>query len=120
MLFCLAADLGSKATGEWEKAEWVSGWAAMPGKYVNLATLTHLVLQSVTNLFTLTNCRLSIDSIGGMKNRLPAIRKQLNSDPAYFKKVYMHTFDLAKAVGARTLALDSGTSCLSTVLTTSY
>lgn len=43
-----------------------------------------------------------------MKNRLPGLRKQLNSDPAYFKKVYMHTFDLAKAPGSRTLALDSG------------
>ena len=43
-----------------------------------------------------------------MKNRLPGLRNQLNSDPAYFKKVYMHTFDLAKAQGSRTLALDSG------------
>ena len=50
----------------------------------------------------------SIDSIIGMKNRLPGLRNQLNSDPAYFKKVYMHTFDLAKAQGSRTLALDSG------------
>lgn len=51
---------------------------------------------------------LSIESIGAMKNRLPGLRKQLNSDPAYFKKVYMHTFDLAKAPGSRTVALDSG------------
>lgn len=80
VLFCLAHDLGSKVTGEWEKGSWVSGWAAMPG---------------------------NIDSIIGMKNRLPGLRNQLNSDPAYFKKVYMHTFDLAKAQGSRTLALDS-------------
>jgi DCN1-like protein 1/2 len=32
VLFCLAADLGSKATGEWEKAPFVAGWMAMPGK----------------------------------------------------------------------------------------
>lgn len=50
----------------------------------------------------------SIDSIAGMKSHLPALRKKLNSDPVYFKKVYMHTFDLAKAPGARTLVLDSG------------
>lgn len=32
VLFCLAADLGSKSTGEWEKAPFVSGWSAMPGE----------------------------------------------------------------------------------------
>jgi DCN1-like protein 1/2 len=32
VLFCLATDLGSKATGEWEKEPFVQGWAAMPGK----------------------------------------------------------------------------------------
>ena len=32
VLFCLATDLGSKTTGEWEKGAWISGWAAMPGK----------------------------------------------------------------------------------------
>ena len=50
----------------------------------------------------------SIDSVAAMKDHLPALRKKLNSDPVYFKKVYMHTFDLAKAVGARTLVLDNG------------
>lgn len=29
VLFCLAADLGSKATGEWEKEPFVSGWMAI-------------------------------------------------------------------------------------------
>ena len=43
-----------------------------------------------------------------MKNALPGIRKRLVTDPVYFKRVYMHTFDLAKASGARTLALDTG------------
>ncbi|ORX33517.1 Cullin binding-domain-containing protein [Kockovaella imperatae] len=80
VLFCLAADLGSKVTGEWEKGPWVSGWSSMPG---------------------------NIDSIEGMKARLPALREKLNTEPAYFKKVYMHTFDLVKAPGARTLALDT-------------
>lgn len=49
-----------------------------------------------------------IDSLDKMKSHLPTIRKQLKSDPAYFKKVYMHTFDLSKAPGARTLVLDTG------------
>lgn len=34
VLFCLATDLGSKATGEWEKEPFVQGWAAMPGEWV--------------------------------------------------------------------------------------
>jgi DCN1-like protein 1/2 len=54
----------------------------------------------------------SIDSIEGMKQALPGIRKKLNADPVYFKRVYMHTFDLAKKEGARTLALDTGTLTL--------
>ena len=43
-----------------------------------------------------------------MKARLPALRERLNAEPAYFKMVYLHTFDLVKAAGARTLALDTG------------
>lgn len=31
VLFCLAADLGSKATGEFEKQPFVQGWLKMPG-----------------------------------------------------------------------------------------
>ena len=64
------------------------------------------------------NCRatstadhdFSVNSIEGMKNALPGLRRKLNTDPVYFKKVYMHTFDLAKAAGARTLAFDTGKS----------
>jgi hypothetical protein len=55
---------------------------------------------------------LSVNSIEGMKNALPGLRRKLNTDPVYFKKVYMHTFDLAKAAGARTLAFDTGKSHL--------
>ncbi|WVR04315.1 hypothetical protein IAU60_001315 [Kwoniella sp. DSM 27419] len=82
VLFCLAADLGSQATGEWEKAPFVAGLAAYPG---------------------------NVDSLQSLRNYLPALRKKLNTDPAYFKKVYMHTFTLAKGkdFGARTLPLDT-------------
>ena len=38
VLFCLATDLGSKATGEWEKEPFVQGWAAMPGKWVQFCS----------------------------------------------------------------------------------
>ncbi len=50
----------------------------------------------------------SIDSIEGMKARLPALRQNLKTDPVYFKKVYMHTFDLIKQPAARVLQLDTG------------
>lgn len=42
-----------------------------------------------------------------MKAALPRLRKKLNTDPAYLKKVYVHTFDLSKKEGARVLALDT-------------
>jgi hypothetical protein len=60
---------------------------------------------------------LSVDSVAGMKATLPGLKSKLYSDPAYFKKVYMHTFDLAKAAGARTLALETG-RCLNLALGT--
>lgn len=53
-----------------------------------------------------------------MKEALPGLRKKLNSNPTYFKKVYMHTFDLCKAPGARSLTLETGKlASLSTKLT---
>jgi DCN1-like protein 1/2 len=45
-----------------------------------------------------------------MKAQLPELRRKLNSDPEYFKKVYQHVFDLSKAPGARTLVLEQGES----------
>ncbi|RSH79120.1 Scaffold-type E3 ligase [Apiotrichum porosum] len=80
VLFCLASDLGSKATGEWEKEPFVQGWLSIDS---------------------------SINSIAKMKAALPTLRTKLNSNAEYFKKVYMHTFDLCKAPGARVLALET-------------
>lgn len=59
-----------------------------------------------------TTLTTSIDSIEGMKARLPVLRERLKTDPAYFKKVYMHTFDLIKTPGSRVLQLDTGESIL--------
>ncbi|CAK9784822.1 DUF298-domain-containing protein [Cutaneotrichosporon oleaginosum] len=83
VLFCLASDLGSKSIGEFAKEPFVSGW---------------------------TDIDPGIDSVTKMKAALPHLRKKLNTDAAYFKKVYMHTFDLSKAEGARVLALDTALS----------
>ena len=43
-----------------------------------------------------------------MKAQLPTLRSKLKTDPKYFKKVYMHTFDLIKPAGSRILPLDTG------------
>ncbi|WVQ83956.1 hypothetical protein IAT38_006101 [Cryptococcus sp. DSM 104549] len=85
VLFCLAADLGSQSTGEWEKKPFVDGIVAYPGK---------------------------IDTLAKLKAYLPTLRRQLNTDPAYFKKVYAHAFVMGKSAqpaATRSLALD--TSC---------
>jgi hypothetical protein len=51
---------------------------------------------------------LSVDSIKSMKAQLPKLRKKLNEDPEYFKRVYVHAFVMSLQPGARVLALDSG------------
>ncbi|WVN88785.1 defective in Cullin neddylation protein 1 [Cryptococcus depauperatus CBS 7841] len=82
VLFCLAADLGSKATGEWAKEPFVTGIASYPG---------------------------NIDSLPKLKKYLPLLRNKLYTDPVYFKKVYTHSFTLAKGGDTlvRSLALDT-------------
>lgn len=57
--------------------------------------------------FFLTHAYRRINSIAKMKAALPTLRTKLNSNAEYFKKVYMHTFDLCKAPGARVLALET-------------
>ena len=49
-----------------------------------------------------------MESLAGMKAQLPRLRKRLNQDPEYFKKVYGHAFVMSLQPGARVLALDSG------------
>ncbi|ODN96517.1 defective in Cullin neddylation protein 1 [Cryptococcus wingfieldii CBS 7118] len=82
VLFCLAADLGSKVTGEWEKAPFVAGIQSYPG---------------------------TIDTIPKLKNYLPTLRTKLNTDPVYFKKIYTHAFTLGKGSNemTRSLALET-------------
>jgi DCN1-like protein 1/2 len=97
-MFCLAYDCGSKVVGEFERAGFISGWAAMPGECVHECPMRCYADVG------------SIDSIDKMKGALPYLRRKLNSDPVYFKKVYMHTFELSKASGARVIDMDTGMS----------
>lgn len=48
-----------------------------------------------------------------MANALPRLRDKLGSDPAYFKKVYNHTFDFARSEGQRSLGMSSSGFSLS-------
>jgi DCN1-like protein 1/2 len=48
-----------------------------------------------------TPCRA--DSIPIMQSSLPRLRDQLGTDPDYFRKVYIYTFDFARSEGQRSL-----------------
>ncbi|GLB44479.1 putative neddylation of cullins play an essential role in the regulation of SCF-type complexes activity [Lyophyllum shimeji] len=78
VLLAVAFELKSKRMGEWNKQGWVEGWKS-----------------------------LGCDSIAAMKAILPQLRNRLATDPAYFQKVYKHTFDFARAEGQRSLAIDT-------------
>lgn len=74
VLLAVACELKAPGVGEFTRAGWKDGWRS-----------------------------LSVDSIAGMKNILPRLRRNLGSDFGYFKKVYMFTFDFARTDGQRSL-----------------
>ncbi|KAF9463500.1 defective in Cullin neddylation protein 1 [Collybia nuda] len=78
VLLAVAFELKSPRIGEWNKAGWTEGWKG-----------------------------LGCDSIPAMQSTLPRLRERLASDPAYFKKVYNHTFDFARSEGQRSLGLET-------------
>ena len=41
-----------------------------------------------------------------MKATIPRLRKKLGSDPDYFRRVYLYTFEFARAEGQRSLGLE--------------
>ena len=51
-----------------------------------------------------TSC--SVESFEGMKGTIPRLRKKLGSDPVYFRRVYLYTFEFARAEGQRSLGLE--------------
>jgi len=78
VLLAVAFELKAPGVGEFTRAGWKEGWK-----------------------------NLGIDSIAGMKNVLPRLRRNLGSDFKYFKKVYLFTFDFARTEGQRSLATDT-------------
>ncbi|KAG7087771.1 hypothetical protein E1B28_013712 [Marasmius oreades] len=78
VLLAVAYELKSTRLAEWNKKGWTEGWKG-----------------------------LGCDSIPAMKAVLPRLRDKLGSDRAYFRKVYLHAFDFARAEGQRSLPIDS-------------
>ncbi|KAF8181056.1 Cullin binding-domain-containing protein [Pholiota molesta] len=78
VLLAIAYELKSPRMGQWTRQGWIEGWKA-----------------------------IGADSITNMKKAIPSLRDRLASDPAYFQKVYNHTFDFARAEGQRSLGLDT-------------
>ncbi|KAI0297872.1 defective in Cullin neddylation protein 1 [Multifurca ochricompacta] len=77
VLLAVAYELQSPAVGRWKKSGWVQGWKG-----------------------------LGVDSLEGMKGALPRLRKKLGSDPDYFRRVYLYTFDFARSEGQRSLGIE--------------
>jgi len=78
VLLAVAYELKAPGVGEFTRAGWRDGWR-----------------------------NLGIDSLAGMKNALPRLRRNLGSDFRYFKEVYLFTFDFARTEGQRSLATDT-------------
>ncbi|KAF9074381.1 defective in Cullin neddylation protein 1 [Rhodocollybia butyracea] len=87
VLLAVAYELKSPEIGHWTKKGWVDGWKA-------------------------NGC----DSLPGMKTAVARFGEQLSSDPAYFRKVYLYTFDLGRTEGARSLAMESAQAFWSLLL----
>jgi DCN1-like protein 1/2 len=77
VLLAVACELQSPSVGRWKKAGWLQGWRG-----------------------------LSVESFEGMKATIPRLRKKLGSDPVYFRRVYIYTFEFARAEGQRSLGLE--------------
>lgn len=77
VLLAVAYELKSMSMGTWTRSGWVDGWRA-----------------------------LGQDTIEGMKATLAQLSHKLASDSRYFQKVYAHTFDFARAEGARSVGID--------------
>ena len=47
-----------------------------------------------------------VESFEGMKTSIPRLRKKLGSDPDYFRRVYLYTFEFARSEGQRSLGIE--------------
>jgi len=87
VLYALAYELKSPRMGEWNRKGWLEGWKSAGS-----------------------------DNITAMKAAIGRMRTKLASDPVYFQKVYVHTFDFARAAGQRSLPIESAQAFWSTLI----
>jgi DCN1-like protein 1/2 len=100
VLLVLAFELGSPRLGEWPRKGWLDGWRALG---CAPPALLHVLLILMG--------QGRVDTPEALAARLPALRARLRSEPAYFAKVYQHTFDFARAEGQRSLRAPPLPSC---------
>ncbi|KAJ8073023.1 Scaffold-type E3 ligase [Marasmius tenuissimus] len=87
VLLAIALELKSPRLAEWSKKGWTDGWK-----------------------------ELGCDSIVAMKAVLPKLKDKLANDRTYFRKVYLHTFEFARAEGQRSLPIESAQAFWSLLL----
>ena len=92
VLLAVAFELKSPRMGQWTKQGWTDGWKSLRYGTIYL-----------TNLSQSTIHHHRCDSIPTMKEALPRLRTRLASEPEYFQKVYIHTFNFARSDGQRSL-----------------
>jgi DCN1-like protein 1/2 len=78
VLLAIAYELKSPRMGHWTRQGWIEGWK-----------------------------HIGADSISSMHLSLSRLRSQLASDPEFFRKVYIYTFDFARSEGQRSLGLEA-------------
>ena len=100
VLLAVACELQSPSVGRWRKTSWVQGWRGLG--YVARASKLRDPFSALNRLLTAG----SVDSFEGMKGTIPRLRKRLGSDPVYFRRVYLYTFEFARAEGQRSLGLE--------------
>ncbi|KIY48533.1 DUF298-domain-containing protein [Fistulina hepatica ATCC 64428] len=77
VMLAVAYELKSPRLGEWHRQGWIDGWKA-----------------------------LGCDALPAMREAVESLRSKLSSNLDYFRKVYMHTFQFARADGQRSLPID--------------
>ncbi|KIK66275.1 hypothetical protein GYMLUDRAFT_239255 [Collybiopsis luxurians FD-317 M1] len=78
VLLAVAYELKAPEIGRWTRKGWLDGWKA-----------------------------IGCDSLPAMRSAVARLADQLSSDPSYFRKVYMFTFDLGRTEGARSLGMET-------------
>ncbi|KAG8700126.1 Scaffold-type E3 ligase [Ceratobasidium sp. 394] len=87
-LLAVACELKSPAVGEWTRSGFVDGWK-----------------------------RLGCDTILAMKTKIAQLRTNLSQDQSYFNRVYVYTFNFARAEGARSISIETAIAFWTLLLT---